>query len=132
MTSPRGYSARPRTTTLLFGLPDRSGVGRYTHLIRALGDPDETRARGAKARHEGAREPGWAKRAGRPEEWADRIVELLADGRPRTFNAIAVALLGVTADALFETPVDAGLWLAVEQRRIGWTPTAPPRFAVGG
>lgn len=46
------------------GMPERSGLAAYTHLLRWHGDPPETKARGAEARAEGGRLPGASKRAG--------------------------------------------------------------------
>lgn len=111
------------------GLPDRSGAAIYVHIIRAPGDPDERMARGAKAR---ARTPGSEndrkKKSGTPEEWCARIVEHLRDGEPRTFNRITVELIGATADALLHSPIDRGLWLAVERELIAYTLAAPVFF----
>lgn len=104
-----------RPWTYYFGLPDRSGAARYTHLVRWNGDPPETKARGG-----GLRPAGWQKRLGGAEEWAAEIDALLADGRPRTFNAIAVQLTGTTADVVVDEAPDQGLWLLVERGRVAW------------
>jgi hypothetical protein len=95
----------------------RAGQG-YDHIVRGLDDPE----RGGAELPEGR---GWDKsygfkgryKLGRtdPEEWAARIAALLADGRPRTFNHIAVELLDKTADVVIGSPVDEGLRLAFDR-----------------
>jgi hypothetical protein len=111
----------------LRGLPDRSGLRAYLHLIRAplAIEPDvETMARGKTSRSLGG-ENDVAKKSGSPERWASAIVALLEDGRPRTFNAICLQLVGTTADVLFDAPIDRGLWLACERGDLAWTPRTP-------
>lgn len=66
-----------------------------------------------------------AKKSGSPDEWATRIVALLRDGRPRTFNTICVQLVGTTADVLVSCPIEQGLWLACERLDLAWTERAP-------
>lgn len=108
------------------GLPDRTGMAAYLHLVRGPHDPRETKARGAAARAAGERKPSWQKRMGTAEEWCERIVAVFADGRgPRTFNALCVQLTGTTADVVFGSAIDEGLWLACERGLIAWTPTRP-------
>ncbi len=120
----------PTRSTLFFrGMPDRSGASRYVHLIRPRdGEVAETLARGAKARGEGVRGAGWERRIGSPEECAVKILAVLADGKPRTWTTIALALTGTTGDVLFESAADAGLWLLVERREVAWTNEAPIYF----
>lgn len=114
------------------GMPDRSGLARFTHLIRAPGyDPPDTTPRG----FEGG---GNAKRtkchelasSGTPEQWCTRIVEHYEDGEPRTWNRTTLELVGLTADAVHgsDRPIERGLWLAVERELIAWTPSAPTFF----
>jgi hypothetical protein len=57
--------------------------------------------------------------------WRDRIVALLADGQPRTFNRIGVDLCGLTADVLFGGPADNALWSLVEKGALELTLEAP-------
>lgn len=116
------------------GMPAREGAAIYVHLIRAPKsyEPEETMSRGKSERTPGG-ENDRVKKGGTPEEWAARIVTLLEDGRPRTFNTMCVQLVGTTADVLFSAPIDAGLWLACERSDIVWTVRAPifwtlPRF----
>jgi hypothetical protein len=115
----------PERVTYCRGLPDRSGTAHYTHLIRSPHDPPETKARGAKARETGDREIGYAKRLGTVDEWCTRILALLADGRPRTWNAIAVTLIGCTGDVLMGSAPERALWRLCEREEIAWTQEAP-------
>lgn len=103
------------------GMPDRRKLAVYAHLIRAAGDPKETKARGG-----GQRKPGWEKRLGSPEDWIPKLLELAQE--PRTFNAMCVMLVGTTADVLFDSVIDKALWLAVEREQLAWTPEAPIHF----
>lgn len=105
---------------------DRSGDGVYIHLIRAAGDPERPGAEKSQGR-------GWSfkwKEVGQtaPEAWTERIVELLADTQPRTFNAICVELVGVTADVAFESSLDHALWLLKERGRVEHTISVPIRW----
>lgn len=110
-------------TLFHLGLPDRSGMLAYVHLIRADGEPDETMARGG-----GKRRPGWWKKIGEAKHWAAAIEALMADSKPRTFNTICVQLVGTTANVLFESELDVGLWMLVEQQRLAWSAEAPILF----
>lgn len=56
------------------------------------------------------------------------VASHLSDGVSRTFSRIAVELVDKTADVVCDTPVEAGLWLLVEQERIEYTPAAPVFF----
>lgn len=105
---------------------DRSGAARYVHLMRSPDDPDKLDA----PRGGGKRDPiAWRKcNRTTPAEWSRRIVELLADGRPRTFNAICLELVARTADVMFEQTLDRGLWLAVGRGDVEHTMEAPILF----
>ena len=106
------------------GLPDRSGMFDYVVLIRDQHDP-ERKKRGREA---GDVKPHLTLRKTTAVDWAERIASHLSDGVPRTFNRIAVELVDKTADVVCDTPVEAGLWLLVEQERIEYTPAAPVFF----
>jgi hypothetical protein len=99
-----------------FGVPDRSGLAQYTHLIRHETDPEETLARGSA--EDGRDSTHWAKIDKSPEAWATKILELLSDGKARTFNRICVTLTGTTADVWAGKPPDDGLWLLVERYQV--------------
>lgn len=123
------FDARSRRDVMFYlGPVARDGASKYVHLIRDKDDPVETKARGAEARATGERRAGYAKRMGKPEDWRARIVAHLADGKPRTFNAICVELIGCTADVMFDNAPDVGLWLAVERMEVALTHEAPIFF----
>ena len=112
--------AEPPTWTYHYGLPDRSGAAQYTHIIRWRHDPKETRGRGfSEGRAKRPRGTGWIAKEGDAEHWAARILDLLSDGRPRTWHCIAVHLTGLSGDVLQSTAED-GLWLAVERGDLVW------------
>lgn len=103
------------------GMPDRSGLADFTHLIRWKHDPEETVARGAKAREAGLRAPGSAKRAGGSVPEARAAIEkLLSDGEPRTFHCIAVQLVGLDASAVVGSPLELALWDLVKDETLAW------------
>lgn len=98
-----------------FGLPDRSGTFKYIHLIRSKHDPDETMARGSKAR-----DPLHWKKTASVDEYKLAIMKLMSDGEPRTFNAICVELTKTTADVWLDKEPDKALWSLVEERKLVW------------
>jgi PAS domain-containing protein len=113
-------------TDFVRGMPvDRSGTTRYVHIIRALDDPERS------PRPVGGRLDRFPHRtlAGIPvDQCAEMILRLLADGSPRTFNAIAVELFDYTADMALGSPLDRALWRLVAESRLEHTLTAPIRF----
>jgi hypothetical protein len=109
---------------------DRSGVAQYVHCIRGADDPERLSRKEQRAR--GAGFDAWREdMKGEPAAWAERIVELLGDGTPRTFNRIVLELTGClyTADVALGKAPDEGLWLAVADRRLKHTLEAPILFA---
>lgn len=109
-------------------LPDRSGMASYTIMIRAPGDPER-----APRPKKMADDPGHSLRWKNlnkvsPDEWRRDIVKLLSDGKSRTFNAIAVTLAGTTADIASGKNLEEGLWKAVENRQVEFTPESPVLF----
>lgn len=65
-----------------------------------------------------------------PETWMRRIVALLGDGTPRTFQAIMLQLARSTAIDAAGTHAERGLWLAVERGLLTHTTAAPVIFRV--
>ena len=119
------------------GLPDTSGAAAYTVLIRAAHDEDGLEIQGH-GFHSGRETTGWKRLNDRtPHDWANHILRLLADERERTFNRICLELTGgwYHADQASGTNLKAGLWLAVEHRRIYWRNPEDGehgiRFAIG-
>lgn len=104
---------------------DRTGVSRYVHLIRAPDDPVRSpRPKGGQADRFPHRTLGEIP----VERCADMILALLADGAPRTFNAICIELFDKTADIALGSPFDRALWRLVAAGRLEHTLTAPILF----
>ena len=114
-------AARRRWVTGL--VADRSGIARYTVLIRAPDDPE-------RMHEEKDYVALWRRRLIKDtaETWFFRIGDHLLDGVARTMNRIGVELLDKTADNLFETPFEEGLWQLVEERHVEHTMDAPVLF----
>lgn len=106
---------------------DRAGVCRYVHLIRSPDDPE----RSSRAARKG-QETAWKKKVADVEGWKLQILELLSDGRPRTFNAITVEIADITADVAFEKGPDTALWELVADHQIEHTDAAPILFRLAG
>jgi hypothetical protein len=108
---------------------DRSGIAKYTHIIRAPDDPERSdiRALPEALRDRTAR---WRRelKSSRVDAWRWAIWQLLSDGQPRTFNRIGVELLDKTADVLLELPPDRALWSLVADKRVEHTTSAPILF----
>jgi hypothetical protein len=104
---------------------DREGVFAYVHLVRAPDDPERPpRPAGGQA----DRRPHLTLDKSKPEDWREPLRALLADGQARTFNRIGVELLDLTADVLFESPVDRALWELVFDGEVEQTMKAPILF----
>lgn len=110
-----GEEPAPPEWSYYFGVPERTGLKKYTHLIRSELDPDETMKRGNKNRSA----THW-KNPGSVDEFVKKIRALMSDGRPRTFNAICVELTGTTADVWADKEPDHALWQLVEKEELGW------------
>lgn len=117
-------SARDAGIVLYYaGLPDRSGLTAYTHLIR---HPSDAARESRESRRERAGEDAsteWkATTGGTVASWVERIEQLMADGEPRTFNAICLELTGgrMTADVCGGKAPDVALWALVESTRLRW------------
>jgi hypothetical protein len=103
------------------GMPGREGDRIYTHLIRDKHDPERPPRDGQTMRWRTIREHS-------VDEWRMRIVHLLSDGTPRTFNRIMLELAGFTADVCASSNADKGLWKAVRQHQLLLTLEAPVFF----
>ena len=106
---------------------DRSGLAAYTHLIRSTDDPVRLTREERKGK-----ETAWRsdmKRSSQPA-WQKRIVEVLDDGKPRTFNAICLDASGGEhcADSAYQMAPDLALWHLVEVGVIEHTMEAPILF----
>ena len=106
---------------------DRSDIAGYLHLIRGEGDPERSpRPVGGRI----DRAPHRTLADVSVEKCCEDIIGLLADGRPRTFNAIGVELLDHTADTLLGSPYDEALWQLVERGAIEHTLDVPILFRI--
>jgi hypothetical protein len=90
---------------------DTSGLAAYAILVRAPGDPER---RSREERHAAmgvaAAVGEWKQLAKVPQDtWVDWFRWLLADGTPRTFNAMCVELADATADVAPDN-AEAALW----------------------
>lgn len=114
------------------GLPDRSGIARYTHLIRGPhdGEREAREARQARIGKEAASTEWQRLTRGDVATWSDAIEQLMRDGASRTFNAIVLALTSgaMTADTAFGKDPDRALWRLVEAGTLWWTQDAPVHF----
>jgi len=108
-----------------YKVPDERRKG-YTHLIRARSDPDERVKRGKAAGYD---PQGWRKLSKQPiSRHEKRILKLLDDGKPRTFNRIGVEIWGRTADMLAATTINDALWNLVEKDQVEHDLVAPILF----
>jgi hypothetical protein len=104
---------------------DRTGVARYLHLIRDPDDPERS-PRPVGGRPD--RAPHRTLSARPVATCCEDILRLLSDGRARTFNAIGVELLDLTADTLFGSPYNKALWELVERQELEHTLDIPILF----
>lgn len=105
---------------------DTSGLAAYTILIRAPGDPER---RSREERHAAmgvvAASAEWKQlRKASVETWVERFRALMADGVPRTYNAMTVELIDATADVAPDN-AEAALWLLKERGEVEHTVDAP-------
>jgi hypothetical protein len=104
---------------------DRAGLARYLHLIRDPDDPERSpRPIGGRA----DRSPHRTLAELSAEACGNEILALLADGRPRTFNAIGVELLDHTADTLHGSPYEKALWELAARGALEHTLDVPVLF----
>lgn len=109
------------------GLPDRSGMAKYTHLIMWEGDPEETLGRGKHGREDaderglsGGRDSTHWRKTHSVDVYKQKITELMSDGEPRTFNRICVEITGTNGNVWFEKEPDLALWALVEEKKLCW------------
>lgn len=104
--------------------PARHGMYKYVVMVRGPHDPSRRpRPKGGvkdKAPHQTLKKT-------LPADWAERIAAHIADGLPRTMNAISVEMLDLTADIVHGNFED-GLWLLVADGRAEYTAQAPIYF----
>jgi hypothetical protein len=130
--SPSASWMDAETWEYLPGLPDRSGLATYTHLIRSPHD-GERESREARQQRLGVAHGAveWKRlQRGKVRDWMEAIEGLLRDGDPRTFNRIVLELTdgAMTADTAHGKDPDAALWKLVEDGVLWWTPQVPIHF----
>lgn len=105
-------------------VPDLSGAAKYVVIVRGPNDPERKRKRDPKT------STAWKQlvKGGHVGVWTKRIVELMQDGKPRTFNHMMVELADVTADIAMGNPPEKGLWDAVRQGHLVMTYESPILF----
>jgi hypothetical protein len=106
----------------------RVGRTRYVHLARGLNDPEP----GARSKTEDPLAQRARLKKASTKAWERKLKELLGDGRPRTFQEIAVTLLDRTADAIVDLPPDQALWALVDIGVLEHTLDAPILFRTKG
>ncbi len=120
------FAAPAPTWEYHLGMPERSGTAKYVHLIMWTGDPPETMGRGKGKQEldenicsEGRSSTHW-KRTHSAEVYKEKIMSLMSDGEPRTFNRICVEITGTNGNVWFEKEPDIALWSLVEEGRLAW------------
>ena len=103
---------------------DLDPMQQFTIMIRGENDP-ERRKRGREA---GDVTPHRTLARGKVEDFERAIVELLSDGRERTFNAISIELLDKPADVTGGTKVEDALWNCALRGEVEFTTVAPILF----
>jgi hypothetical protein len=98
----------------------------YLIMVRAPGDPER---RSREARHDAmgvaAAASEWKRiRKATVEQWAERFLALLSDGRAVTLNALTVELADITADVVGDNAI-AALWLLKDRGLVEHTIDAP-------
>lgn len=104
------------------------GPARFLHLVRAPEDAERTSRTSRKGK-----EKAWRTDLRAPvSTWRERILEVLADDQPRTFNAIVLAATDreYTADVAMGSPAETALWALVADYRLAHTVSKPIRFAI--
>lgn len=106
-------------------------INGFTHIVRSPADPQQETREQRRAKLGKGASTQWKKLSGgRVKEWEARILEVLADGVPRTFNAIVLEATGGThtADVASDKDPDKALWSLVESGRVEHTDEAPVLF----
>jgi len=120
--------AAPDAKWLRFENVQKTDGHGYAHLVRGPDDPERSGAKLEQGRKWEGHKLLRKIRRGAPEDFTDSILSLLSDGTPRTFNRIAVELLDVTADIVFETPFDRALERLFESGRLEMSAGDAPIF----
>jgi len=107
---------------------DTSGAAVYVIMIRAPGDPDRKPRSAGPGGRQADRTPHQTIKKRDVADIRSEISAHMADGKPRTFNAIGVELWDKTADIVGGTKAEDALWQLVEAGELEHTLKAPIRF----
>jgi len=103
----------------------------FVHVIRSPLDPERESREVRRSKFGKGAASEWKKlTGGRVDEWKSRLLAILEDGEPRTFNAIMLEASGGThtADVAHAKDPDKALWALVEEEAIEHTIEAPILF----
>jgi hypothetical protein len=110
------------------------GIAAFTFIIRDPSDPERLERDERKAKYGEDVITKWKSKYGLQDkhvpEWRERILELLSDGIPRTFNRICLDASGCafTADVAMEKAPDKALWGLIAEGKLQCTVQAPILF----
>lgn len=109
---------------------DRSGLAAYLHIIRDPDDPERSTREERRARLGDEATFEWKKlrHKNAAPMWREAILKLMADGQPRTFNAMAVIIADMTADVVAEGAAPDVLWALVAEEKLEHTLETPILF----
>ena len=112
---------------------DTSGMAFYMIMERSPADPPR---RSREARHaamgRASASSEWKEiRKATVEQWAERFLALLSDGRAVTLNALTVELADITADVVGDNAI-AALWLLKDRGLVEHTIDAPVLWRLTG
>lgn len=103
----------------------RHGRGGYQIMLRSLIDPERS-PRGTRPKGDGHLKECARMAKSDPLAWREVVLGVMADGQPRTFNAIGVLAMDKTADILGGSPFEECVWQLVAARELeACTTTAP-------
>lgn len=112
---------------------DRHPMSGFMHVVRGPFDGDrKSREERRRGRKKGEAMVAWKKDldAGKPDRWEKPILQLMRDGRPRTFNEIMLEITNgnYTADTAYTKDPDKALWSLVESKQLEHTTQEPVLF----
>jgi hypothetical protein len=109
------------------GIPPMDGLHRYTEMIWGPDDPERApRPKGGQK----DKAPHRTLSKTKASDWMPAIRKLLADGKPRTLNAIGVILIDKTASITSGSPFAQALWQLVQQGELAFGEPAPILFVL--
>lgn len=107
-------------------IPDRSGDYAFVEMVRADDDPE--RLPREQAGEDNALRWKRTFKKSKPADWGPRVLELLADGTPRTMHRIGVELVDLDGSIVAGSPLGEAVWALVEAGALEFTMVAPIFF----